>query len=195
MKSSIAWSPDTVSIGDLKPWNRNPKRISKKRAKALLDYWQEIGQFQTIAIGPEGEVYDGHQRIATLKAAMGEGYQVAVLRSSRSLTEKEREKLVIAAHVGTTGNFDWEQLNTWDEAELEQWGFDQEALDELKADQAALKALLDSEEKLKQEIEDIAPKRYLRVLISIPVDSAIDAKEIIEQFRSIPDCEIDYAGN
>ena len=68
----------TIALSKLKPWERNPKRISKAHAARLLDLWERLGQFQTIAIGPGGEVYDGHQRLSVLKAKHGGGYVVQV---------------------------------------------------------------------------------------------------------------------
>lgn len=48
------WQPVTVPLSSLTPWERNPKRISKAHARRLLDLWERLGQFQTIAIGPGG---------------------------------------------------------------------------------------------------------------------------------------------
>lgn len=93
--SDVEWKHVNVALRDLTPWERNLRRISKKNAERLLDLWQHPGQFQTTAIGPAGEVYDGHQRPSVLKAAFGDDYCVQALRSSRPLTEKEREELVI----------------------------------------------------------------------------------------------------
>lgn len=56
----IEWRYDTVRLSELRPWERNPKTISKAHAKRLLETWERLGQFQTLAIGPDGEVYDGH---------------------------------------------------------------------------------------------------------------------------------------
>ena len=136
------WTPVDVRLGDLKPWERNPKTISKAHAKRLLELWERLGQFQTIAIGPGGEVYDGHQRLNVLKAAHGVGYTVRALQAERTLTEAEREELTIAAHVGTTGQFDWDALSGWDAGNLQQWGFDAETLDGWRVDTAALDAML-----------------------------------------------------
>ena len=112
--SDVSWTPVTVRLSQLTPWERNPKRISKSHAKRMLDLWQRLGQFQTIAIGPSGEVYDGHQRLNVLKAAHGGKFQVQALQASRALSEKEREELTISAHTGTTGQFDWDALAGWD---------------------------------------------------------------------------------
>lgn len=65
----MEWKPVRVRLGDLKPWERNPRRIRLAHAKRLLKSWQEFGQAQTIAIGPDGEVYDGHQRLSALLMA------------------------------------------------------------------------------------------------------------------------------
>lgn len=142
---TVVWTPVTIPLSALTPWERNPKRISKTHAQRLLDLWQRLGQFQTIAIGPNGEVYDGHQRLSVLKAAYGADYQVQALQSSRPLTEKEREELTVAAHVGTVGQFDWDALSGWDAGDLQAWGFDQEALQNWQADIGALRTMLESE--------------------------------------------------
>lgn len=144
--TDITWQPVTVALADLTPWERNPKRISKSHAKRLLDLWQRLGQFQTIAIGPAGEVYDGHQRLNVLKAAHGGKFQVQALRASRALSEKEREELTISAHTGTTGQFDWDALAGWDAAELQAWGFDAELLQDWNTGAAALATMLEAEQ-------------------------------------------------
>lgn len=144
--SDITWRNDTATLGELVPWERNPKRISKAHAKRLLDYWHKIGQFQTVAVGPDGEVYDGHQRLSVLMAAHGKGYTLDVRRSSRPLTDEERQELVIAAHVGTTGQFDWDALSGWDADALQAWGMDDELLANWRTDIAGLDAMLKAEQ-------------------------------------------------
>ena len=143
--SDLTWTADSATLGELVPWERNPKAISKRNAERLLDYWQRIGQFQTIAIGPAGEVYDGHQRLSVLKAAFGPSYRIDVRRASRALTEAEREELVIAAHAGTVGSWDWDALASWDTGELKAWGLDEATLHEWNDDAANLALMLESE--------------------------------------------------
>jgi len=141
----VKWDSITVKLGDLKPWQRNPKTISKEHAKRLLSLWERLGQFQTIAIGPANEVYDGHQRLNVLMSAYGRDYEVMALQSSRALSEKEREELVVAAHIGTVGQFDWEQLSGWDAPELIAWGLDESTVRDWMCDISAVKNLLGSE--------------------------------------------------
>ncbi len=142
--TDIIWSNVTVTLGQLQPWERNPKSISKSHAKRLLASWDKFGQFQTVAIGPGFEVYDGHQRLSVLRAAFGDGYSVAARQSSRELTDSERRELVIAAHVGTTGQFNWDELANWDAAELQEWGLDGEQLQDWKTSIGALTELIEA---------------------------------------------------
>ena len=143
--TETTWTATTIALSKLKPWERNPRRISKAHAARLLDLWERLGQFQTIAIGPAGEVYDGHQRLSVLKAKHGGKYEVQALQSSRALTEKEREELTVAAHVGTTGQFDWDALAGWDVDNLTAWGLDEELLKDWNAGATALREMLAAE--------------------------------------------------
>jgi hypothetical protein len=59
-----------------------------------------------------------------------------------------------------------------------------------------LDSLLEAErEQLNERNEEIRPKTMLRVLISVPVDLALDAKEYIDALREIPGVEVDVSGN
>lgn len=149
------WQPVTIALSALTPWERNPKRISRSHAKRLLDLWERLGQFQTIAIGPGGEVYDGHQRLSVLKTAYGADYEVKALQSDRPLTEDERAELTISAHSGTVGTWDWDALSGWDAGQLQGWGFDAETLGDWRAGVSALDAMLAAE---KEAPEDAGPQ-------------------------------------
>lgn len=140
--SDIRWRPDKVAIGDLKPWERNPRRISRDRAERLLESWKKFGQVQTVAVGPDNEVYDGHQRLSVLRAAHGPEYQVLVLRASRALTEAERENLVLALHAGAFGEWDWDALSEWDADALAAGGMDETFKQILRRDLKSLGKLL-----------------------------------------------------
>jgi hypothetical protein len=153
--SDITWTNARCKISELTPWERNPKAISKRNATRLLEYWQRIGQFQTIAVGPGGEVYDGHQRLSVLRNAYGDSYEIEARQSSRKLTESERAELVALAHVGTTGEWDWDALSSWDAGDLMEWGFDDNLLTDWKRDIASLGNLLESE---KPEPGDAEPQ-------------------------------------
>jgi hypothetical protein len=127
--TSIQWTNEKRKLSQLIPWPRNPRQISKDEAKRLVDSFDKFGQVETIAIGPENQVYNGHQRLNVLAQQYGQDYEVEVRVSSRALTEKEREKLTIYLHKGAAGTFDFDILaNEFEVADLLEWGFDEKEL-------------------------------------------------------------------
>ncbi len=179
----LTWTAGSATLGELVPWERNPKAISKHNAERLLDYWQRIGQFQTIAIGPAGEVYDGHQRLSVLKAAFGPSYRIDVRRASRALTEAEREELVIAAHVGTVGSWDWDALASWDAGELRGWGFDTELLHEWNADAENLREMLSAETEMEDDVGEEVRALYVPDAI-FPSDNEWDVPTLLPELQA-----------
>jgi len=124
----IEWRNETRRLRDLIPWEHNPREINRKEAERLGDSLSEFGQIQTIAIGPDNEIYDGHQRKAvwSLLPQFGPDHEVDVRVASRTLTEKERQKLVVYLHRGTTGAWNFDELaNTFEVDELLEWGFEE----------------------------------------------------------------------
>jgi hypothetical protein len=124
MLEPITWTNETCKLSELKPWPRNPRQIKTDQAKRLVESFEQFGQVETIAVGPDGEVYNGHQRLNVLMAKYGRDYEIEVRVSSRSLTEKEREKLTVFLHKGAAGEWDWDILaNEFEFDDLIKWGF------------------------------------------------------------------------
>ncbi len=140
---SVAWKSDRVRLRDLVPWRSNPRRISKRQARRLLDSWQRFGQVEVIAVGPNNEVYNGHQRLKVLSEVYGGDYEVEVRRASRALTDEERKALTIALHAGAVGEWDWDALQSWGAGNLKSWGLDEAVLEEWREQARALAEMLD----------------------------------------------------
>jgi DNA modification methylase len=151
----ISWANVTVRLGDLKAWGSNPRQSTKAQAKKLIESFEEFGQVETIAVSPELEVYNGHQRLSALMTIHGKDYQIDARQASRALTEQERKKLTIFLHAGATGSWDWDTLSGWDASEMISWGLDDTTLKEWKHDISGLGELLKSE---KQEPVDAEPQ-------------------------------------
>jgi hypothetical protein len=118
--SAIEWTETKCTLGELLPWARNPRRIGKKEAGRLLESFTEFGQVEPLVIGPDDELYNGHQRLHVLLEQYGPDYEVDARRSSRPLTEK----LTVYLHKGATGEWDFEALNIhFQSADLLEWGF------------------------------------------------------------------------
>lgn len=129
MTERITWANEVRKLRDLQPWPRNPRQIRKEQAKRLRESFDQFGQVETIAIGPGGEVYNGHQRLAVLMEQHGPDYEIEVRVSSRPLTEKEREKLTVFLHKGAAGEWDFDVLaNEFEFSDLIAWGFEADEL-------------------------------------------------------------------
>lgn len=129
MTNAITWTTERRKIRDLIPWPRNPRQIKGEQVRRLQESVEEFGQFETVAVGPGNQVYNGHQRLKSWGAKFGPDYEVEVRVSSRELTEKEREKLTILAHKGAAGEWDFDTLaNEFEVSELLEWGFSEKEL-------------------------------------------------------------------
>jgi len=128
MTDKITWKNDKRKLSQLIPWARNPRQIKDAEVQRLQQSLEEFGQVEPTAIGPSNELYNGHQRLKSWASKFGD-IEIDVRVSSRPLTEKEREKLTVFLHKGTTGGWDWESLaNEFETKELLEWGFSLEDL-------------------------------------------------------------------
>jgi hypothetical protein len=137
------WTNVTVKLSDLQPWEHNPRTMTKRQAQRLLKSWKDLGQFQTIAIGPHGEVYDGHQRLSALMTAFGAAYQIEARQCERELSEDERRYLITQANL-PVGAWNFEEIAGWPEAQ--EWGFDAEMLKTWNADAGNLRMLINGDD-------------------------------------------------
>lgn len=142
------WTNDRVKLRELLPFDDNPRMSSGKQAERITKSVDRFGQVHTVAIGPRGEVYDGHQRLAALKAKHGADYEIDVRRASRELTDDERKRLVIALHTGATGQYDFDALANWDSALLIDEGMDADLLKVLDLERAAVAEMLKAEKEI-----------------------------------------------
>jgi hypothetical protein len=117
------WTTRRVKLSSLTPWPRNPRKINDAQSARLLNSFDEFGQVELIALGPNNEVYNGHQRLKVLAAKHGPDFELEARVCSRELSELEREKLTIYLHKGAAGEFDLEVLlKEFDPIKLDEWG-------------------------------------------------------------------------
>jgi hypothetical protein len=144
--SDITWTNTRVRLGDLKPWSDNPRMSTKAQAKRLLASFDKFGQVQTVAVDPDCNVLDGHQRLSALLTLHGDGYELDARQSNRALTDNERQELVVSLHAGAVGSWDWDKVSSWSAADLQGWGMDKDLLKGWNNDANNLKELLKSEQ-------------------------------------------------
>jgi hypothetical protein len=143
--SDIIWTNVRVRLGDLKPWASNPRQSSKAQARRLLASFEKFGQVQTVAIDPDCNVLDGHQRLSALLTIHGDGYELDARQSNRALTDAERRELVVSLHAGAVGSWDWNAISGWNSEELQSWGMDGDLLRNWNLDALNLREMIESE--------------------------------------------------
>jgi len=84
MSDKITWANEKRKLSELVPWERNPRQITDKQAKRLEESFEQFGQVEIIAIGPENQIYNGNQRLRVLSQNNGPNYEVKVGGASRA---------------------------------------------------------------------------------------------------------------
>lgn len=156
MTETIVWTEVTQKLSALKPYERNPRRISKDAYEKLKAGLQEFGYHQRLICQPDGGVIGGHQRLRAMKELGWK--QVDVLVPNRPLTEDEYRKLVVTDNL-PYGEFDMELLSAdYEIEELLDWGMPPNWLGEaVEADE------IDSVGEEQDEVPEppVAPKTVL----------------------------------
>ena len=146
--TDLVWEPVKVKLGQIRPWTNNPRMSTKVQAQRIIRSWRDLGQIQTIAVGPmvDGfiDLYDGHQRVLALNTVKTPDYELLALQSNRPLTEDERSKVSVLLHTAT-GSWDWDRLSSWSAADLNDWGMDSDTLKGWNNDANNLKEMLGAE--------------------------------------------------
>lgn len=89
----IKWSEKTVKVSALKPFERNPRKISEADFERLKKSLHENGYHQRIIATIDLRVIGGHQRIRALKEL---GYrEVQILVPDKTLSDAQFKKLLI----------------------------------------------------------------------------------------------------
>jgi len=120
-RGMITWSTQTVSVSQLKPYERNPRMISKESFENLKRSIQEDGYHQRIIANADYSVIGGHQRI---KALIELGIKdVEVLVPNEQLDHDTFRRILIRDNL-QAGEWDFDALaNDFDLEELKDWGF------------------------------------------------------------------------
>ena len=149
--STITWTNERRKLGELTPWPINPRQIKEAEAARLSQSLDEFAQVETIAVGPDCEVYNGHQRLNVWSAEHGPDYEVDVRVSNRPLSEDERKKLTVFLHKGAAGEWDFDMMaNHFEVDDLLEWGFNER---ELELDGLIFPEFKEYDESIADEVE------------------------------------------
>lgn len=124
--TSLVWKPITYALKDLKPYEKNPRKITAAAYQKLKQSLQQDGYHKRLIADVDGTIIGGHQRIKALKEL---GFEtVEVLTPSRKLSQEEFERINIRDNI-LFGAFDAEILNSrFDAQKLEEWGVPDEQI-------------------------------------------------------------------
>ena len=191
MSKIPAWQTIQVKISDLVEWDRNPVKITKKEQAEIEKSIRKFGlALPMVANAPlkdgRRRLVDGHQRKTVMLAAkiLGINSTVAVSVPDRLLTDVECDELTLRLRKNQ-GSLDPVKLNDFDRDFLLDIGFEDAELDENDY----------KNERLKEKEEEVRARPMLRILLSIPIDQALDAKKIVKKLEEIKGIEVLYGSN
>lgn len=127
--TKITWQSIKLTIKELQAYPNNPRTITDKAYRKLVESLKQDGYHQRIICDVNNQVIGGHQRI---KAMLDVGYKptskIEVLKASRELTEEEFQRINIRDNL-QHGDWDMDTLaNAFDVDLLIDWGFDESLL-------------------------------------------------------------------
>lgn len=135
MSESIVWQEKTVKVSEIKPFERNPRRITEKEFTKLVDSLERLGQFSPGIVTHDMRMIGGHQRIRAFNALKWE--EIRVSFPNRDLTDDEFKEIVIKSNT-TSGTFDIDILaSDFELPALMEWGIDEKLLLGAKSSDAA----------------------------------------------------------
>jgi hypothetical protein len=181
------------TIGDLTPDKRNARKHGERNIATLEKSLEAFGAARSIVVDETGRILAGNgvveaaanvgiERVLQVEA---DGNQiVAVVR--RGLTEAQKLGLAVADNRVA-------ELAEWDAKMLEGIGAEIDLSNFFTEDE--LGEVLKDMERLRETERTLAPKQYVRVLVSVPLDHAAEAKSVLDQLAAVPEIEIDYSAN
>jgi len=124
----IKWTERTVKVKDLKPYERNPRRISQDAFNRLKKSLTKNGYHQRIIASKDLRVVGGHQRIRALRELGIK--EIAVLVPNKVLTAEEFRRILIQDNL-PFGEWDFELLSAdFSIEELTDFGMPEKWLDD-----------------------------------------------------------------
>lgn len=134
--SNLEWIEREVKLGELKPYERNPRWINEDAFSRLVKSLKEDGYHTRIKTTPSLLVVGGHQRIKALKAiGLTNDSPIKILVPSRELTEEEFRRILIVDNL-PFGSYDYDVLSAdYTIEELVSYGMDENLLLGLNKDE------------------------------------------------------------
>jgi hypothetical protein len=123
-KKRLEWTTEKRTLGDLIPYEHNPRQLSEKQYHDLKASLARFDLAEIPAINTDNKLVAGHQRVRILLELEGPDREVDVRVPNRKLTKEEFDEYLIRSNKNT-GDWDLDVLaNAFDVDDLKEWGFD-----------------------------------------------------------------------
>ena len=112
-----------VNLSEIKSNPNNPRIIKDDKFHKLVESiktFPRMLEIRPIVVNKDMIVLGGNMRLRACKEA---GIKKVHVIFADDLTEEQQREFIIKDNI-SSGEHDWEQLNDWDQEELEKWGLD-----------------------------------------------------------------------
>lgn len=180
----MKWKFETRKLSEIKPWSKNPRKLSEKGLNDLNKSIIKFGLPEPLVLNTDGTIIGGHARYKVLKQSGETNCFCAI--PSKTLTGKELSELNIRLNKNITGEFDFDILEKeFEIGDLKDWGFDEAAFDDLI-----------KKEKLEEpEEKELVAYKRIHVLISFEPKQYEKIKKALAQIQETDDIEYEQSAN
>ena len=180
-------------LADLTPDHRNARKHGERNIGMIEKSLEQFGAGRSILVDENGRILAGNGvveaaanvGIENLKQVEANGNEIVVV-VRRGLTEEQKLGIAVADNRAA-------ELAEWDTKMLEDISKDIDLHDFFTEEE--LGEVLTETERLKETEKELKPKQFVRVLLSIPIEQAGEAKDLIDQLKAVPEIEVDYSAN
>lgn len=140
----IIWRTEKRKIKDLKPYEFNPREITKENLEKLKQNIEKVGYNAPILVDTDNTIIAGHSRWYALKQLKKKEEDVRV--PSRKLTESEFKEINIKDNINL-GDWDVSILSEhFSDCPLDEWDMEKEILEKLGQKLEPSRGLIDDDD-------------------------------------------------
>lgn len=169
-----------MKLKDIKPNPSNPRVIKDAKFDKLKQSIEEFPRMMSLrpmVLDESNVVLGGNMRLRALQALGYKDIDDSWVRKESDLTDKEKERFIIADNVGF-GEWSWDDLaNEWSNDELIDWG-----LDVWQAPEDVDYSVLDDDD-MDDKLNDMEGGVKKAIQIEFEPEHYVEATEIVKYWR------------
>ncbi len=183
-----------------RPQSKNANKHTSRGLGLLRDSIGKDGWIGAMTVAADGESFDGSARLEVLADAMpdrepivvesdGQRPVIVVRKDIASADDPRAKRLAIGANRIAQVDLEWDAdvlKELSGEIDLSRFFYDTELAELVQPENFVGTAELVEHEKV------IRPRQMLRILVSVPIDQALEARELAEAMARIEGAEVLY---